>query len=242
MRRLELDPETVCILGKIEQQDRTTAVYGMKQTQAWALVAPLVRSTIDKHGVTLGWRGQYFSCGRELTRLFRTLAGARLVAETKLVLRKWVALGLDSALVQAVIRACCKELLGPVVQVLPAKPKPARARRKKRSYQEALEQGEASLGRSRTIEQQAVRHRRAAMYSREVSRIVRKVLLEHDVPLKQFIRYNAFAFRLDKLKRNYGEKTLERAAFDLVDLYEAKSLNREVLLHLCHEVADIEIG
>ena len=115
MKTLELDPATIRVLEKIEQQNRTMAVYGMKQTQAWALVEPLVRSTIDKHGVTLEMRGHYFSCGRELTRLFRTLTSTGLVAETKLTIRKWVAFGLDSALVQAVIRVCCKELLGPVV-------------------------------------------------------------------------------------------------------------------------------
>ena len=78
------------------------------------------------------------------------------------------------------------------------------------------------------------------MHSRKVSRIVRTVLLEYEVQLKQFIRYNAFAFRLDKLKRNYGEKTLKKTALDLVDLYEAKGLNRKVLLALCREVAEVE--
>jgi hypothetical protein len=43
------------------------------------------------------------------------------------------------------------------------------------------------------------------------------------------VAYFAFAQKLGRLCRNYGEKTLAIAASDLIDRYESKSLDRETL-------------
>jgi hypothetical protein len=43
------------------------------------------------------------------------------------------------------------------------------------------------------------------------------------------VAYFAYAQKLGRLCRNYAEKTLAIAASDLIDRYEAKSLDRETL-------------
>lgn len=71
---------------------------------------------------------------------------------------------------------------------------------------------------------------------------MRTVLSELGVPMRLFVRYNAFAYKLDRLKRTYTAKMLEQTALDLMDRYEARGLGRRVLIALCRKVAGIQAG
>jgi hypothetical protein len=53
---------------------------------------------------------------------------------------------------------------------------------------------------------------------------------------KSFVRYNAFASQVDRRHRRYGGKSLDMAVADLIDLAEAKGLDREILLAQSREV------
>ena len=55
------------------------------------------------------------------------------------------------------------------------------------------------------------------------------LLAARKTPGRQFIRYNAFAQKLGRLSRTYADKSLQMAAADLIDLYEAKTLDSDTL-------------
>lgn len=237
---MELSAETERVLGRISAENRQIAVRGMTQVQAWQLVEPVVHDVVDEVGVSrAGMRNSYFLAGREMTRLFRTLAGPKLADALRLLLRKWVHYGQDPGLAQRVLVACIEKLgtrpEAPAAQA-PAK---ARPRRRHRTYLESLEQGATSKSGRGTAEEQAAEHRAAVLRSKETSAKVRAVLLELGVPMRQFVRYNAFAYKLGHLQRHYTAKMLEQTALGLVDRYEAQGLDRTVLLALCRKLAGI---
>lgn len=60
------------------------------------------------------------------------------------------------------------------------------------------------------------------------------------MPGREFARYNAFAFRVDRVVRKHGDRTLARKVAILVDQWDAKGLRREVLLVICREGFRIE--
>ena len=51
----------------------------------------------------------------------------------------------------------------------------------------------------------------------------------HGIPGDRFVAYFAFAQKLGRYARNHSGETLRMAASDLVDLYEAKNLDRDTL-------------
>jgi len=55
-------------------------------------------------------------------------------------------------------------------------------------------------------------------------------LAARGIPADKFVAYFAFAQKLGRLSRTYADKSLQMAAADLIDLYEAKSLDGDVLL------------
>ena len=62
------------------------------------------------------------------------------------------------------------------------------------------------------------------------------------MPGREFIRYNAFAQKLGRLSRTYADKSLQRAAADLIDLYEAKSLDGDTLRAITATLLGVNVG
>jgi hypothetical protein len=117
--------------------------------------------------------------------------------------------------------------------------KPGPRRRKRRTYAQALEQGHVSRSGSATTDEQSVSHARGIAQNRDISRKLALLLKGRNIPGEQFIRYNAFAQKLGRLSREYGGKSLQMAAADLIDLYEAKSLDHGVLVAAALTLFDI---
>jgi hypothetical protein len=111
----------------------------------------------------------------------------------------------------------------------PIAPAPRLRRRRRRTYAEALSKGRVSRSRSTTTEEQSARHANGIARNREISRKLAVLLDARTIPGKEFIRYNAFAQKLGRLSRKYGGKSLQMAASDLIDYYEAKALDGDTL-------------
>jgi hypothetical protein len=60
-------------------------------------------------------------------------------------------------------------------------------------------------------------------------RRLRPVLAVRSIPGDQFVAYFAFAQKLGHLCRDYEARSLAIADADLIDRYEAKSLDRDTL-------------
>jgi hypothetical protein len=58
---------------------------------------------------------------------------------------------------------------------------------------------------------------------------LRPVLAARGIPVDKFVAYFALAQKLGRLPRTYRDKSLQMAAADLTDLYEAKALDGDVL-------------
>ncbi len=228
-------------------------VFGMNQIQAWPLVEPIVRQTVDAAGVTVVVRNSYFAFGRELTRLFRTLAGNTLVCSIRRLFLKWKMFGLDPAILQQLFLACFDQLfrLPPSAVPLPQpllstnrrtkiKSRKHQPGRRHRTYAQALARGKGTRARSGTAQEQVARHRAGAKRQRQVSATTRAVLTGFGVPMRLFVRYNAVALKLDRLVRLRTAKTLERLALDLIERYAAEGLDERVLLALYRRIAGIE--
>jgi hypothetical protein len=102
---------------------------------------------------------------------------------------------------------------------------PKARRLPRRSYDKALKKGRVSRVRSGKVEEQAVRQKAGSARAAEIADKLRPILASRAVPGTQFVAYFAFAQGLGHLSRNYTAKSLQMAAADLVDLYEAKSLD-----------------
>jgi len=69
-----------------------------------------------------------------------------------------------------------------------------------------------------------------------------RLLKDRKLPGQEFIRYNAFAQKLARLTRMHGGKTLQIAASDLIDLYEAKTLDADILRAIAATVFGINVA
>jgi hypothetical protein len=109
------------------------------------------------------------------------------------------------------------------------KPGPGLRRKRKETYTEVLSKGRVSRNLAATIEDQSARHAKGIGQNKEISRRLSVLLATRKIPGREFIRYNAFAQKLGRLSRTYADKSLQMAAADLIDLYEAKSLDEDTL-------------
>jgi len=168
----------------------------------------------------------------ELVKAFRTQTGEPLAQAIPLTIRKWANLGLEPALLQGLLGDCflrfeqngyAKPTVTPSADGKKRGPKARRLPR--RSYERALKKGRASLGRSNTVEQQSARHRASSGRAAEIAGKLKPVLAGCGITGPHFVRYFAFAQKLGRYARNYSGESLRMVASDLVDLYEAKSLN-----------------
>jgi hypothetical protein len=236
VRPLPLTAETRAILTRIRTHGWTLSVFGMSQGAAWRLVKARVQRRVMAAGVAVQKINSYRRYVHELVKAFRTETGERLALAVELAIRKWTNLGLECELLQGLLGDCFRRFeqhgyAEPSV-ALPRKgkkPGPKARRLRRRSYEKALKQGRASRARSGTVEDQAARQKAGSAEAAEIAARLRPVLAARSIPGEQFVAYFAFAQKLGRLCRNYAAKSLAIAAADLIDRYEAKSLDRDAL-------------
>ena len=236
MRPLLLATETQAILTRIRTYGWTLNVYGMSAGAAWRLVKARAERRIMDAGVAILEVNVYRRYVHELVKAFRTETGKPLAQAIELVIRKWVNLGLESDLLQGLLGDCFLrfEQNG---YANPAATPPAGGKKRgpkarrlpRRSYEKALKKGRVSRARSGTVEDQADRQKAGSAQAAEIAEKLRPVLAARAIPGAQFVAYFDFAQGLGRLSRNYTAKSLAMAASDLIDLYEAKSLDGDAL-------------
>lgn len=243
MRPLPLNAEAEAVLTRIRTYAWTLSVFGMSPSRAWRLVEARVERRINTAGVMRQERNVYRRYVHELVKAFRTKTGTPLASALELVIRKWANYGLKPALLQELLCICFLrfEQIGyaepwskPIAAGKRRGPKSRRLPR--RSYEQALRNGRVSLGSANTIEEQSASHRAGSGHAAEIAEKLRTVLAACGVPGDRFVSYYAFAQKLGRLSRSYSAKSLQIAASDLVDLYEAKSLDRDTLLAIAEAV------
>ncbi len=239
MKELKLSPELDQRLVRIEEKELGTSLFGYGHQTAAKELDPLFLQVLNDAGLQRGPYCQGKTFGRELVRLFRTMSGKKLADGLRDALRKWDAYGLRFSLLQEMVLAGLYEYPAgkPPAEPLSRKPK----KKRRGTYEQALREGRAELKATNTPAEQATKHRAASEISRLISARVREVLQRHSTPMTEFVRYNAFAYKIGSLARKYGKETLRMTVLDRVDQYEAKGLNRKVLLDLCRETAHVDL-
>jgi len=237
MRQQEIGPELRRQLDRF-RAGNLLALRGADAAHAQDLVREEMLAVVNRAGVRVGKLGPCFAAAREFSRAARTKEGPAFVKAVELWLRKWTALGLDPTVLEDAVLACLDKYGKPVTVPAP-KLKPPRRKRRNLTYEQAIEAGLAPAGAN--VERQVKEHEQATARSREVATIVRRVLGEHGLPGRDFVRYNAFALQVDRRHRRYGGKSLDRAVADLVDLAEAKDLDRRMLDALSREVLNLPL-
>jgi len=172
----------------------------------------------------------------KMLKAFRTKTSEPLAQALELCIRKWTNLGLQPELLQQLLLDCHRKFHSTGHQMprakplVPAKrPGPKLRRKHRRAYAEALAKGCTSRRPAATIEEQSARHADGIARNRDISRKLAALLKDRKIPGQEFVHYNAFAQKLGRLTRKHGGKTLQLAASDLIDLFEAKSLEGDVL-------------
>jgi len=236
MRSLVLTPEARDVLAFIRRTTFPLSVYGRSAARVWPMVREQVNRRISRFGVPVHEINIYRRYAAEMLKAFRTETGEPLAAALELCVRKWANLGLAPELLQQLLcdchqkfHACGHQLPRRKPLVSRKKPGPGLRRKRKRTYAQALSKGRASRSLTATTEEQSARHADGIARNSEISQKLAKLLAARKIPGKEFIRYNAFAQKLGRLSRTYADKSLQMAAADLVDLYEAKSLDRATL-------------
>ena len=98
------------------------------------------------------------------------------------------------------------------------------------TYEQALRQRKVRFSPGRTVEQQSADYEAGLARNREISARVRELLKEKGIPGREFIRYNAFAYRVDRYCRNFSCPSLTRAVSGIIDEFESKGLAYPTLL------------
>jgi len=244
MRPIELEAETRNVLAFIRRTEFPLSVYGRSAGRVWPMVRGQVSRRISSFGVPLHEVNMYKRYVTELLKAFRTETGGPLAAALELRVRKWSNLGLAPELLQQLLRDCHQKFHSIGHQMPKRKPlvpetKSGPRRRKRRTYAQALERGRVSRSRTATMEEQSGSHTHGIAQNRDISRKLALLLKDRNIPGEQFIRYNAFAQKLGRLSRNYGGETLRLAASDLIDLYEAESLDGDTLRAIAATLFDL---
>jgi hypothetical protein len=240
MRPLPLTAETRAVFGRIRTYDWVLLVFGMSHAKVWRLVEARVKNRMNASGVDIHERNMYRSFVWELLKGFRTQTGELLVNALELAIRKWANFGLRSALLQELLGDCFLRLdqhgYGEPRAKTPLLAK-RRGPKPQGSYEKALTQGRVSRGRSGTPEEQVAGHREGSAYAAAIADKLRPILAARGIPGARFVSYFAFAQRLGHYARNYSGESLRMVAADLVDLYEAKSLDRDTLLAIVRSLS-----
>ncbi|HTW93103.1 MAG TPA: hypothetical protein VMH22_15545 [bacterium] len=232
MRPLLLTAQTDAVLAFIRRTEFPLSVYRRSAARVWPMVREQINRRISQFGVPVHEINIYRRYTTEMLRTFRTKTGEPLAAAIELCIRKWTNLGLAPELLQQLLCDCHQKFHAVGHQLpkrKPIAPEPRLRRRRRTTYAQALGKGRVSRSPAATTEEQSARHVNGIARNREISRKLAELLVARKVPGKEFIRYNAFAQKLGRLSRKYADKSLQMAIADLVDLYEAKSLDGDTL-------------
>jgi hypothetical protein len=120
-----------------------------------------------------------------------------------------------------------------------AKPGPKLRAKRKPTYKQTLARRQVRLAAKTTVEKQSARHHAGTRHAQDIGFRLRGLLDARRIPTDRFKDYFAFAQKLGRLSRKYADKSLQMAAADLVDLHEAKSLDRDTLLAICAVLLDV---
>jgi len=71
---------------------------------------------------------------------------------------------------------------------------------------------------------------------------VREVLMNHGVPLIQFVPYRNFGLHIDKLVRNHSGATLRNLILAAIEYWSAYGLRPNVLKEICQMVFALDLG
>jgi hypothetical protein len=243
MLPIALSARTENILGFIRQTTFPLWVYGYSSGRVEYVARAKIRQTIRRFDVPVHEVNVYRRYAAETLKAFRTRTGDSLADALLLVLRKWTNLGLRPDLLQAIICDLHDKVHGMGHQMprkkpilLKTKPGPKPGGRRKPTYEQSLKKGHTSRSGSATVKEQAASHKAGTSLAADIAAKLKPVLADRRLPHGEFIRYFAFAQKLGKLSRNYSGPSLARAASELVDLYEAKSLDRATLLAITSAV------
>ncbi|GEM_PF-663445 len=242
MKQLELTQETAAAFDQLRGARWDLNVYGMSQALAWRKVKPRVVKRLNSAGVMLVAHSQYQRFANEVVGKYRTLTRAPLVAALEQIIRKWARYGFASELLQQLLCDChCRFLmLGYAApKTTSSIGKPQRKRRKPRTYEQALKQHKVRLSPGRTVEQQSADYEAGLARNREISAHVRDLLNEKGIPGREFIRYNAFAYRVDRYCRGFSGPSLNRAVSGIIDEFETKGRARPTLLAIASTLFDL---
>jgi hypothetical protein len=242
VKPLALSAETQAILRRIRTYGWTLNVYGMSSSQSLRLVKARTDIRINKAGVSPPYSNVYRRYVVEVVKTFRTETGESLARAIQLVIRKWTNLGLTLPLLQGLLADCFLrfEQQGyamPKAKHPGGRPKP---RRRRTTYEAALKKGRAALGGANTVEEQAARQQQGAAFAAAIARRLRPILQARGITGRGFLPYFNFAQKLGRLSRKYADKSLQMAAADLVDYYEAKTLNHDTLLAICTSLFGVD--
>ena len=246
MRVIPLSAATQAILERIKTYAWTLNVYGMNQSHAVRLVKARTENSISRAGIVPPFNNVYRRYVLELVKTFRTRTGAQLALAIPLVIRKWANLGLAVPLLEELLGDCFLRFeqqgyampKGDCHRFPPGKTV-AVPRRRRMTYEQALATGRAKVHGGNTAQEQAALQQQGAMRAAAIARALKPVLAEKGITGRAIIPYYNFAQQLGRLSRKYSGKSLQMAMLDLVDLYEAKSLDGDVLAEIAYSLFDI---
>jgi hypothetical protein len=248
MRPIELTAEARDVLAFIRRTEFPLSVHGRSAARVWPMVREQVNQRISRYGVPVHEVNIYRRYVTEVLKAFRTETVEPLATALEICVRKWTNLGLEPELLEQLLLDCHKKFHATGHQIprakplVPAKkPGPKLRRKHKRTYAEALTKGRTSRRPAATIEEQSARHAEGIARNRDISQRLAVLLKDRKLPGQEFIRYNAFAQKLGRLSRQHGGKTLQIAASDLIDLYEAKALDAAILRAITRALFDLSI-
>jgi hypothetical protein len=241
MRSLALSDETHTIFDRISSYAWTLNVYGMSQSRALWLVKARTQTRINQAGIVPPYTNVYRRYVNELVKVFRTENGARLIATIGLTIRKWVNLGLEPTLLEGLLSDCFLrfEQQGYAMPKTQSPGRQPKSRRRHGTYADSLKKGRAALRKGNTVAEQAELQKQGSEIASDIARRLKPVLEARGITGRAFIPYYNFAQKLGRLSRTYADKSLQMATADLVDLYEARSLDRDTLLAICASLIDV---
>lgn len=246
MRPIRLTARTERILVFIRGDAFPLSVYGRSAARVAPMVRDLVTWHLNQFGVSLATANNYRRYVAEMLKAFRTTTAEPLAEALLLAMRKWINLGLDPRLLEQLLCACHDKFHNtghqlPKEKALGPRPRPGPKprRRTRRTYGQALRKGRGSRSAVISAEEQVERHQAGTHHAADIGRRLKPVLAARGIPGRAFPAYFAYAQKLGRYSRNYTRRSLAIAAGDLVDLYEAKGLDREVLLAIARDVFGI---
>ncbi|HDQ99485.1 MAG TPA: hypothetical protein ENN51_04270 [candidate division WOR-3 bacterium] len=118
---IPLQAETLELLERLRTAGRPLPLYGQEPGTAQQAVRAIAELIYEGAAVSVVRRLQYRWFANELARVFCSRTGPALVFQLELVLRKWVAFGLEPDAVQFLLRAIV-ERFEAEVEPVPAPP------------------------------------------------------------------------------------------------------------------------